>query len=95
MVIGAGFIGLAPARRLAELRPGDRVVLLEALRVGLGASGRNTGFVIDLPHKRNLEGDDLERKQKMLSLNCAAIDDLEALVTLHGVDCGWSRAGKY
>ncbi|OLO10495.1 oxidoreductase [Chromohalobacter japonicus] len=95
LVIGAGFTGLAAARRVAELRPGERVVLLEALRVGQGASGRNTGFVIDLPHKRDLEGDDLERKQKLLSLNRGAVDDLETLVKRHSIDCGWSRAGKY
>ncbi|MCG6657520.1 FAD-binding oxidoreductase [Halomonas campisalis] len=95
LVIGAGFTGLAAARRVAELRPGERVVLLEALRVGQGASGRNTGFVIDLPHKRDLEGDDLERKQKLLSLNRAAVEDLQTLVRRHALDCGWSLAGKY
>lgn len=95
LVIGAGFTGLAAARRVAELRPGERVVLLEALRVGQGASGRNTGFVIDLPHKRDLEGDDLVRKQKLLSLNRAAVSDLEILAQRHGIDCGWSLAGKY
>lgn len=95
LVIGAGFTGLAAARRVAELRPGERVVLLEALRVGQGASGRNTGFVIDLPHKRDLEGDDLPRKQKLLALNRAAVSDLETLVQRHAIDCGWSLAGKY
>ncbi|MEQ6888124.1 FAD-dependent oxidoreductase [Halomonas sp. CS7] len=95
LVIGAGFTGLAAARRVAELRPFDRVVLVEALRVGQGASGRNTGFVIDLPHKRDLEGDDLAHKQRLLSLNRAAIEDLETLVRRHGIDCGWSLAGKY
>lgn len=95
LVIGAGFTGLAAARRVAELRPGERVVLLEALRVGQGASGRNTGFVIDLPHKRDLEGNDLTRKQQLLSLNRAAVDDLEGLVKQHAIDCGWSLAGKY
>ncbi|MDL0432960.1 FAD-binding oxidoreductase [Marinobacter sp. TBZ242] len=95
LVIGAGFTGLAAARRLAELRPGQRVVLLDALRVGQGASGRNTGFVIDLPHKRDLEGDDLARKQKLLGLNRNAIKDLDVLVESHNIDCGWSLAGKY
>lgn len=95
LVIGAGFTGLAAARRLAELRPGQRVVLLDALRVGQGASGRNTGFVIDLPHKRDLEGDDLARKQQLLGLNRHAINDLGTLVKRHNIECGWSLAGKY
>ncbi len=49
-VVGAGFAGLAAARRLAELDPGIRIAVLEAGRIGDGPSGRNTGFMIDLPH---------------------------------------------
>ncbi|MEM9576596.1 MAG: FAD-binding oxidoreductase [Pseudomonadota bacterium] len=50
LVIGAGFAGLAAARRLAQLCPADQVILLEASRVGEGPAGRNSGFMIDLPH---------------------------------------------
>lgn len=50
LVIGAGWAGLAAARRLAQLRGGDRIVVLEASRIGEGPNGRNSGFMIDLPH---------------------------------------------
>lgn len=50
LIIGAGFAGLAAARRLSQLRPQDRIVILEAKRVGEGPAGRNSGFMIDLPH---------------------------------------------
>ncbi|GAB5447479.1 NAD(P)/FAD-dependent oxidoreductase [Gymnodinialimonas sp.] len=50
VVIGAGFAGLAAARRLAQLRPSDHIVVLEAQRVAEGPAGRNSGFMIDLPH---------------------------------------------
>ena len=50
LVIGAGFAGLAAARRLSQLRPADRIVILEASRLGEGPAGRNSGFMIDLPH---------------------------------------------
>ncbi|MEM1073608.1 MAG: FAD-binding oxidoreductase [Pseudomonadota bacterium] len=50
LVIGAGFAGLSAARRLAQLCPTDRIILLEASRVGEGPAGRNSGFMIDLPH---------------------------------------------
>lgn len=53
LVIGAGFAGLAAARRLRQLRPSDRIVVLEASRVGLGPAGRNSGFMVDLPHDLN------------------------------------------
>lgn len=50
LVIGAGFAGLAAAHRLAALHTGDQIVVLDATRVGEGPAGRNSGFMIDLPH---------------------------------------------
>ena len=50
IIIGAGFAGLAAARRLSQLRPTDRIAVLEARRVAQGPAGRNSGFMIDLPH---------------------------------------------
>lgn len=50
VVIGGGFAGLAAARRLTELRPDDRIVLIEAHRISETAAGRSSGFMIDLPH---------------------------------------------
>lgn len=50
LIVGAGFAGLSAARRLAQLRPGERVVVLDAQEVAKGAAGRNSGFMIDVPH---------------------------------------------
>ena len=50
LVIGAGWAGIAAARRLRQLCAGDRIALLEASRIGEGPAGRNSGFMIDLPH---------------------------------------------
>ncbi|KAB0495303.1 NAD(P)/FAD-dependent oxidoreductase [Pseudomonas vancouverensis] len=95
VVIGAGFAGLAAARRLAEHKPESRILLVDAQRVGYGASGRNSGFVIDLPHKFALEHPDPQHKQRLLGLNRAAIDQLQTLIGRHGIECQWSHAGKY
>ncbi|WP_371225755.1 NAD(P)/FAD-dependent oxidoreductase [Roseovarius sp. 2305UL8-3] len=56
LVIGGGFAGLAAVRRLSQLHPEARIVLLEAKRVAEGPAGRNSGFMIDLPH--DLSSDD-------------------------------------
>ncbi|MGH1541431.1 MAG: NAD(P)/FAD-dependent oxidoreductase [Arenicella sp.] len=95
VVLGAGFVGTAAAYRLGELNPDKDIALLEADRVGNGASGRNSGFIIDLPHKGDLEGQDLQKKHMITRLNRAAIDFLESNVTRHNIQCNWSRAGKY
>ncbi|KRB55021.1 hypothetical protein ASE04_04655 [Rhizobium sp. Root708] len=41
LVIGAGFAGLSAARRLRALRPGEKIVLLDAGEIGKGTSGRH------------------------------------------------------
>lgn len=51
VVIGAGFAGLSAARRVLQLDPSLRVIVLDAGRVAEGAAGRNSGFMIDLPHE--------------------------------------------
>src|SRR5271156_4819711 len=45
-VIGGGFTGLAAAARLRLLSPGKSVALIEAGRIGAGASGRTGGMVL-------------------------------------------------
>ncbi len=50
LIVGAGFAGLAAAYRLSQLHPGDRITLVEAKEIAEGPAGRNSGFMIDLPH---------------------------------------------
>ncbi|RWI16161.1 MAG: FAD-binding oxidoreductase [Mesorhizobium sp.] len=50
LIVGAGFAGLSAARRLSQLRPGDKIVVLEAGEIAKGTSGRNSGYMIDVPH---------------------------------------------
>ncbi len=75
LVVGAGWAGLAAARRLLQLRAGDRIALLEASRVGEGPAGRNSGFMIDLPH--DLASDSYngaaESDRRQIAMNRAAI----------------------
>ena len=47
VVVGAGYAGLAAARRLAENQPSAEIVLIEAGEAGENASGRNSGLAID------------------------------------------------
>ncbi|MEP3245237.1 MAG: FAD-binding oxidoreductase [Sneathiella sp.] len=47
LVIGAGFTGIAIARKLSEINPLSRICLLDAESVGEGSSGRNSGFVLE------------------------------------------------
>ncbi|MCJ8310862.1 MAG: FAD-dependent oxidoreductase [Rhizobiaceae bacterium] len=95
LVIGAGYAGLAAARRLAQNRPDEKIVIVEAGRCGENASGRNSGFAIDLPHTTSSNLDELNGAHRYMRLARAAIAELEALVGEHQIECDWSRDGKY
>lgn len=95
VVVGAGFAGLAAARRLAMNRPNDSIALIEAEAAGEGASGRNSGFAIDVPHNVGSSLAELDGSHRYIRLSRAAIAHLEDLIAAHGIDCDWSRRGKY
>ncbi len=95
VVVGIGYAGLAAARRLAENRPNDKIVLVDAQEAGEGASGRNSGFAIDLPHNVGASLEELERSHAHMRLARTAISHLEEMVTTHGIECDWERRGKY
>jgi len=72
---------ILPPAKLRELHPGARIVVLDACRIAQGASGRNSGFMIDVPHdltSSNYASDDSDRRlqhtHREIRLNRAAID---------------------
>lgn len=87
-VIGGGFTGLSAALHLAE--KGYDVVLLEAHRVGFGASGRNGG---QLGSGQRMEQDGLEKfvglddAQKLWALAEEAKQVVRDLIKKHNIDC--------
>lgn len=55
-IVGAGFTGLAAAAWLCTLAPRKSVAVLEAGRIGAGASGRTGGMVLDESAAGDLPG---------------------------------------
>ena len=96
VILGAGYTGVAAARRLAELCPNDRVVVVDAQRAGESASGRNSGFMVDVSTPRYaVETGQDELYLRKYAVNTAAIELLRKTVTDNGIECQWSQTGKY
>jgi glycine/D-amino acid oxidase-like deaminating enzyme len=86
-IIGGGFAGLAAARRLRQLDQTLKVAVLEASRLAEGASGRNSGFMIDLAHE--LTSDDYVGQgdaRGMIALNRHAIVFARGAVEDYGIN---------
>lgn len=91
-IIGAGFAGLAAARRLAQLQPKAKIVVLDALRIAESTCARNAGFMIDLPHEiggQGYSGDGAEKNKAMIALNRKAIGFARSAVEEYGIDREW------
>ncbi len=93
-VIGGGCTGLSAALHARER--GYSVALLEAGRIGWGASGRNGGQMIPGLRKSALElvglyGED--RARALFGLSVEAMDLVVGLIQRHGISCDLSLNG--
>jgi len=95
IVLGAGYAGLAAARRLAWLRPNQSIALIDAGEIGENASGRNSGFAVDLPHNVGSSLAELNGSRRFMRLARAAIAQMDEAVRIHQIECDWSADGKY
>nr|WP_274705686.1 FAD-binding oxidoreductase [Salipiger pentaromativorans] len=102
-IVGAGFTGLSAALHLAEA--GRDVVVLEAHRVGFGASGRNGGQLGSGQRQDQLSLEAMvgqDDARHLWDLGEEAKDLVRDLIARHGIDCdlrdgvAWcgSRAGE-
>ncbi|TGQ13606.1 FAD-binding oxidoreductase [Mesorhizobium sp. M00.F.Ca.ET.217.01.1.1] len=95
VVVGGGYTGMAATRQLATLKPGERIILLEANRVGEGASARNSGFLVDAALNEGTgTASDIEVFRQKYKLALAAIAEVKSLVDGYGIDCDWDPCGK-
>jgi glycine/D-amino acid oxidase-like deaminating enzyme len=95
VIVGAGFAGLAAARSLAEQEPSASIAVIEAGEVGENASGRNSGFAIDLPHAPAVSARSLEEGRRAIRVGRYALDELNRLIDQYQIDCDWERRGRY
>lgn len=95
-IVGAGFTGISAALELSER--GYKVVVLEAERIGFGASGRNGGQIVN-GYSRDLET--IERRygpEKARALGAMSLeggDIIRERIEKYAIDCDLRHGGFF
>ena len=96
LIVGAGYTGLSAARKLGQLYPSQKIILIDAQLAGEGASSRNSGYLVDTTlndgFTSNKELDNYKKKADIYDLG---INVVKKFINEYQVDCDWNECGKY
>jgi len=93
-VIGAGYTGLAAARRLWERDPGSEIVVLEATTVGEGSSARNSGFASPRDIPAGPSAAEVQQATAVNRFGEEGFNSLRALIAEHNIACDLEVTGR-
>ncbi len=96
LIIGAGYTGLSAARKLAQLYPNQKIILVDAQLAGEGASSRNSGYLVDTTLNDGFTSNkELENYKKKANIYKLGIEAVKKFIKEYQVDCDWNECGKY
>ena len=95
-IIGAGYTGLSAARKLGQLNPNKKIILVDAQLAGEGASSRNSGYLVDTTLNDGFTSNkELENYKKKADIYKLGIEAVKRFIKEYQVDCDWNECGKY
>ena len=96
LIIGAGYTGLSAARKLGQLFPDQKILLVDAQFAGEGASSRNSGYLVDTTLNEGFtSNNELEDYKNKTDIYKLGIDAVKKFVKEYQVNCDWNECGKY
>ena len=96
LIVGAGYTGLSAARKLGQLYPNEKIILVDAQLAGEGASSRNSGYLVDTTLNDGFTSNkELENYKKKTDIYKLGIEAVKKFIKEHQVDCDWNECGKY
>ncbi len=95
VIIGAGFTGLACARRWQELAPDARIVVIDASEIGEGNPGRNSGFLLEIALADDADSQSTNRMEQCNRLTRDAMQRIVTDVQACADPVDLEKAGTY
>ena len=96
LIVGAGYTGLSAARKLGQLYPNQKILLVDAQLAGEGASSRNSGYLVDTTLNDGFTSNkELDNYKKKADIYKIGIEAVKKFIKEYQVDCDWNECGKY
>ena len=96
LIVGAGYTGLSAARKLSQLHPDQKIILVDAQLAGEGASGRNSGYLVDTTLNDGFTSNkDLKNYKIKSDIYNLGIKQIKKFIKEYQVDCDWNESGKF
>ena len=96
LIIGAGYTGLSASRKLGQLYPNQKIILVDAQLAGEGASSRNSGYLVDTTLNDGFTSNkDLDNYKKKPDIYDLGINAIKKFINEYQVDCDLNECGKY
>ena len=96
LIIGAGYTGLSAARKLGQLYANHKIILVDSQLAGEGASGRNSGYLVDTTLNDGFTSNkEIENYKKKSDIYELGIQSVKKFIKEYQVDCDWNECGKY
>ena len=96
LIVGAGYTGLSAARKLSQLHPDQKIILVDAQLAGEGASGRNSGYLVDTTLNDGFTSNKNLKNYKIKSdIYNLGIKQIKKFIKEYQVDCDWNESGKF
>jgi glycine/D-amino acid oxidase-like deaminating enzyme len=96
LIVGAGYTGLSASRKLGQLYPNKKIIIVDAQLAGEGASSRNSGYLVDTTLNDGFTSNkELENYKKKADIYKLGIEAVKKFIKEHQVNCDWNECGKY
>ena len=96
LIVGAGYTGLSSARKLSQLHPDQKIILVDAQLAGEGASSRNSGYLVDTTLNDGFTSNkDLKNYKIKSDIYNLGIKQIKKFIKEYQVDCDWNESGKF
>ena len=95
LIIGAGYTGIAAAKKWSEICSDDRIAIIDASVSGENNSGRNSGFLLEVSLANDADAEQINRMKECNLLIEKSAQKIFNEVKDSAIDCQIHRAGTY